>query len=258
MGSLLSNFQRIIGAKEFMHKVTMRRDVAIDGNLTVKGEWSGRGRVHAVTGSYSVSTADPYEYVLVTTGASAATISLPPAAQNKGRIVTIRKVDSGAGKITVDGSDSETIDGETTVGIWYQHDYLTLLCDGSGWVIVGAPAFTLAPNGGTSWYYSKTSGIAAQTYYTVTWTPGTAFPRGAKWLLVAHSGVDTGGPYYWRPHDSGYTYGYQWRMPADQVTWIMVNTLGEADWAVYTIGAAPAFYFAYPTAWKMTGRGANL
>jgi hypothetical protein len=209
------------------------------------------------TSPTTITTRDGIEYLLVTTGASAFTVNLPAAASNTGRVITIRKVDSGAGKITVDGSGAETIDGNTTVGIWYQNDYLTLLCDGSGWVIIGAPCMTLGPNGGASWYWSKTSGIVAQTYYTVTYTPGTAFPIGAKRLLVVNSLVDCSTP-YWRPHDSGYTYGYQYRMHAEGLTWVQVNSLGEFDIAVYTIGAAPAIYMGYVSGWMMTGRGANV
>jgi hypothetical protein len=44
MGSLLSSFQRIVGVKEFLHKVLMRHNLEVSGDVTVKGNLNVRGK----------------------------------------------------------------------------------------------------------------------------------------------------------------------------------------------------------------------
>jgi hypothetical protein len=72
----------------------------------------------------------------VTSGASARTITLPTASANTDRTITIRKVDTGAGKIIIDGEGSETIDGLTVYDLNVKFDYVTLLCDGTSWYTI--------------------------------------------------------------------------------------------------------------------------
>jgi hypothetical protein len=55
------------------------------------------------------TTALPGEVLSVTTGASAITVTLPPVAE--GGPVTVKKIDSGTGAITVVTADGATVDG---------------------------------------------------------------------------------------------------------------------------------------------------
>ena len=81
----------------------------------------------------------PIDIYLVTTGASAITANLPAAADNGGRVVTVMKVDAGAGAVTLDGNASETINGATTVAITAtQFHYRTIICDGSNWLVISS------------------------------------------------------------------------------------------------------------------------
>jgi hypothetical protein len=93
-------------------------------------------------GAYSAKSAD-YTVLdndgiaeLGVTAASDVTITLPTAADNANRVLTVKKVDSGSGKVIVDGESAETIDGETTYSLYVQYDAITLLCTGSAWLIV--------------------------------------------------------------------------------------------------------------------------
>ena len=86
--------------------------------------------------NYTVLTADGYHTVLVSTGASTRTITLPAAANNAGRTLYIVKTDNGAGFVTIDGNASETIDGVTTQTIYYQYGTAQIVCDGSAWYTV--------------------------------------------------------------------------------------------------------------------------
>jgi hypothetical protein len=96
--------------------------------------------VHSVSSAnYTVLDSDGYATILVTTGASDRTITLPTAADNTGRTLTSKKVDSGVGDVIVEGEGSETIDGALNNHIISQYSSLKLVCDGTGWHILEAP-----------------------------------------------------------------------------------------------------------------------
>lgn len=82
--------------------------------------------------TYTVSTSDGANVLVLCT--STITINLYAASGNTGTSVTVKNM--GTGTITIDGHASETIDGSLTQTIAAQYTSLTLLCDGSGWVIV--------------------------------------------------------------------------------------------------------------------------
>jgi len=77
-------------------------------------------------------TALPGDVVLVTTGSAGFTVNLPVLPQNS---VRVRKIDSGAGAVTVKTTDSSTIDGvagSSGVSISSQHSgYLFASVNGS-------------------------------------------------------------------------------------------------------------------------------
>lgn len=87
--------------------------------------------------NYTVLDDDGYAVINVTTGASDRTITLPTAAANTNRTIRIRKVDTGAGKLIVDGEGAELVNGLATMEFWYGGNYVDLECDGTGWIRVG-------------------------------------------------------------------------------------------------------------------------
>lgn len=97
----------------------------------------------AKSADYAVLDTDGITNVLMTTGASDLTVTLPTAADNSGRVLAVTKVDSGAGKVTIDGESSETIDGDTTKVIYAQYDSLLLQCNGTGWNILARKALNV-------------------------------------------------------------------------------------------------------------------
>lgn len=86
--------------------------------------------------NYTITGVDGLATILVTTGASNKTITLPTAASNNGRHLTIQKVDSGTGEVIIDGALSETINGSLTIDLINQWDLVTIMCDGINWYIV--------------------------------------------------------------------------------------------------------------------------
>lgn len=86
------------------------------------------------TANYTVSTNDG-DNVQVNTSASggAVTITFYAASGNTGKIITVKKTDSSANAVTLDGNASETLDGALTVTLTAQYDSATFVCDGTNW-----------------------------------------------------------------------------------------------------------------------------
>jgi hypothetical protein len=92
--------------------------------------------VHTVTSAdYTILDADGYRHILVSTGASNRIITLPSAAANTDRLLTIKKTDSGAGLVTVTRAGSSTIDGATTFVLTNQYEKVTIVCNGTDWFV---------------------------------------------------------------------------------------------------------------------------
>jgi hypothetical protein len=95
------------------------------------------GSVNAVaSANYTITTTDGYTDIIVTTGASNRTIDLPAAASSTNRIIKIVKADSGVGFVIIDGNASETINGQATQSIYGIYGAITVICDGSNWVML--------------------------------------------------------------------------------------------------------------------------
>jgi VCBS repeat-containing protein len=86
------------------------------------------------TASFTAALAEDAYLVNATSGA--VTVTLPAAASSTGKMFCIKKTDSSVNAVTVDANASETIDGTLTRQLAAQHDWLSILCDGSGWRIV--------------------------------------------------------------------------------------------------------------------------
>lgn len=71
--------------------------------------------------------------ILANATGGAITVTLPPAAENEGRVIAVKKTDVSVNAVTVDGNGSETIDGATTKALASQYDVATVFSDGSGW-----------------------------------------------------------------------------------------------------------------------------
>lgn len=84
--------------------------------------------------NYTIESPD--HTLLVTTGNTDRTVTLPLAADYKGRAIIIKKVDTGTGLIVVDGNGSETIDDSNTRNIVNAYSAVEVLSTGTEWVVV--------------------------------------------------------------------------------------------------------------------------
>jgi len=78
-----------------------------------------------------------HKLALCETGSSDITLSLPIPALMRGRTLTVKKTDSGAGAVLLDPPGSASIDGEFTASITDQFGYISVSSDGSIWHRVG-------------------------------------------------------------------------------------------------------------------------
>jgi hypothetical protein len=65
------------------------------------------------------------------------TIALPAASGSAGRVLTIKNISEAGGVVTIDGNSSETIDGDATLSLNSGTQFITIICDGSNWHIIG-------------------------------------------------------------------------------------------------------------------------
>jgi hypothetical protein len=86
------------------------------------------------TTPYTVVATD--RTILVDATGGARTVNLPTAASAKWRVLKIKKIDSSANTVTVDGSGAETIDGAATQVIAAQYASFTIQSDGATWWIL--------------------------------------------------------------------------------------------------------------------------
>ena len=82
----------------------------------------------------NASTYNAIEVIYTATGSSAYTVTLPTAASIEGKKIHVKRL--ATSNITVDGDGSETIDGSATFVLTSQYSSVTLISDGTNWLII--------------------------------------------------------------------------------------------------------------------------
>lgn len=92
--------------------------------------------INSVSGAdYTVTDTDGYRHIHVTASSSNRTVTLPTAADNSDRILTVMNMD-GTANVVVDGEGAETINGATTFTLAQQYESVEILCNGTSWVVL--------------------------------------------------------------------------------------------------------------------------
>ena len=86
------------------------------------------------SGAYTLLATD--DIIACNASGGTFTLTLPAASGNTGKLYHIQKTDSSANVVTIDGAAAETIDGAATVTLDVQWHALTIVCDGSNWLVV--------------------------------------------------------------------------------------------------------------------------
>ncbi len=98
-----------------------------------------KSSIHTVTSAdYTILDNDGFETIVVSTGASNRTVTLPAVADNQGRKIRLIKADNGVGNILLDAAGSELLNGLTVsqIACATQYDTFDVVCDSTlGWII---------------------------------------------------------------------------------------------------------------------------
>lgn len=131
LAETIKTFSAVVGA--LPSRTTLARDEdslvyydATDNSLKriLVSNLPKRDSNRLVTADYSAVSTD--EVILVDAFNGAVTITLPRVSTVNGQLLRIKKVDSSANAVTVDGYGAERIDGQTAQQILFQYDSMTL------------------------------------------------------------------------------------------------------------------------------------
>ena len=107
-------------------------------NTWTVNQYFAAGMRHMYHGlSANTTLTNAYYMVDVDASGGAVTIVLPTAASIAGQTFIIRKNDSSANAVTIDGYSSETINGAATLAISVQYTSYTIMSDGTNWMVIG-------------------------------------------------------------------------------------------------------------------------
>jgi len=109
----------------------------VSGGVAVTSQSAFTGIKSVSGGNYTVLDDDGYHTIQVPNNGANRTITLPTAADNTGRRLTIQKTGSDAFTVVVDGEGAETIDGAASITLYGRGSAVCLLGTASGWEIVG-------------------------------------------------------------------------------------------------------------------------
>lgn len=91
--------------------------------------------VRTETAAYTANTLD--FLILADATAGAFTVTLPPAADAKGKLLFIQRT-SASNNVTIDADGSETINGSATVTLSSQYASRLLISTGSAWAVLAS------------------------------------------------------------------------------------------------------------------------
>lgn len=119
------------------HDFSSAKSDGADGTLVQPSNWNAI-HVNGVTALGGNTTLDAtHDHIAATAGGSGITLTLPTAVGITGRPYHIKRVDSGAGNVTIATTSSQTIDGLSTYVLVQQWQYVEVMSDGSNWVVKG-------------------------------------------------------------------------------------------------------------------------
>ena len=125
-----------------------------------------RGSFSVPITTFSVSTtAGASDNMLVFTGTSAATLTLPTAASIAGRVYWVKNASSNSSTLTIATTSSQTIDGLSSWSLTQTNKAIRLVSDGANWY---AAAESLPGSGaGSSWILGGNSVSSLQNLGTI-------------------------------------------------------------------------------------------
>jgi hypothetical protein len=188
------NIEALIGSRTYNDTVNN----IVSRVSTLEG--TSLGTVHSVTADYVILDDDGYGVINVNPTAGNVTVTLPTAADNADRPITVKVTHIG-GKVTLDGEGAETIDGELTQVFQNKNDFMTVYCDGTGWYIrdkkqtydtgwVNRSSYTTIHHGSTPLTYDNLTGTYTIGERIIEYSDaGRTTPTGVEGIIQADTGT---------------------------------------------------------------------
>jgi hypothetical protein len=111
----------------------------VNGTARIQNALTTAGNLVAYVSKTGAYTATATDEIIASDATSAAfTITLPTAASKTGQRYTIKKTDSSANAVTVGTTSSQTIDGSATYSLATQYKFITVVSNGSNWLIISS------------------------------------------------------------------------------------------------------------------------
>lgn len=196
--------------------------------------------VAAKTGAYTATADD--DLLLCNATSAAFTVTLPAASGLTGKSLIIKKTDSSANAVTVDGNSSETIDGYTTIQLAAINDWLEIVSDGSNWHKVAGFTTSVVDLHTSNGYGSTNNKIRRWT--TTARNIGSGITYADSATLGASFTINEAGVYTVRAYDNftGTTDYIGVSLNTSEPT-INISTITDADrldWGVTNVANTPA------------------
>lgn len=158
-----------------------------------------RLKVLSKTTTYTATTED--DVILVNDAAGSFTLTLPPAAQWIGKVITVKKTNASSNRVTIDGNAAETLDGKLTRGLAGQYQGYDLMSDGTNISVKkhGPLLMTVSASCGNGGAAATTgSMVDANTLNATINTRG-----GKLWVGLVPDGVSDSTPAGWNVQNVG-------------------------------------------------------
>jgi len=110
--------------------------ITADDTGNVRMLFGTRTAIQTRSASYTATKND--DTILCSASGASMTITLPPVSGLIGARLTIKKIDSSANTVTIDGNSAETIDGAATKVLSTQWSTATLQSDGTAWFVLSS------------------------------------------------------------------------------------------------------------------------
>jgi len=88
------------------------------------------------TGAYTIDAASD-DVILANAAGGAFTLTLPAISGIAGRVIIVKKTDSSANAVTIDGNSTETIDGAADFQLYNQYESVRLIATSTEWSVLG-------------------------------------------------------------------------------------------------------------------------
>lgn len=106
-----------------------------NGSGTLSWGAAGSATIYSPTTTTTITELSGEVVVLADATSGSLTVNLPTAVSNTAKI-TVKKIDSSANTVVIDGNSTQTIDGSLTKTIEFQYTSVTLISNGSNWFII--------------------------------------------------------------------------------------------------------------------------